>query len=59
MPQIDVHLIKGVFNTEQKRQIIQKLTDAMVSNEGENMRGVTWVKISRSAAANGVLADNR
>jgi 4-oxalocrotonate tautomerase len=41
MPQIDVHLIKGVFNTEQKKQIIQKLTDAMVSVEGENMRGVT------------------
>jgi len=45
MPQIDVHLIKGVFDTEQKKQIIQKLTDAMVSVEGENMRGVTWVKI--------------
>jgi 4-oxalocrotonate tautomerase len=29
-----------------KRQIIEKLTDAMVSIEGENMRGVTWVKIS-------------
>jgi len=36
MPQIDVHLIKGVFDTEQKRQIIQRLTDAMVSVEGEN-----------------------
>jgi 4-oxalocrotonate tautomerase len=45
MPQIDVHLIKGVFNAEQKKQIIHKLTDAMVSIEGENMRGVTWVKI--------------
>jgi len=45
MPQVDVHLIKGVFNTEQKKQIIEKLTDAMVSVEGENMRGVTWVKI--------------
>ena len=31
MPQIDVHLIKGVFDAEQKKQIIQKLTDAMVS----------------------------
>ncbi len=29
MPQIDVHLIKGVFDAEQKKQIIQKLTDAM------------------------------
>ena len=46
MPLIEVHLIENVFNSEQKRQIIQKLTDAMVLIEGENMRGVTWVKIS-------------
>jgi 4-oxalocrotonate tautomerase len=46
MPLIEVHLIENVFNLEQKRQIIQKLTDAMVSIEGENMRDVTWVKIS-------------
>ena len=46
MPLIEVHLIEKVFNSEQKRQIIEKLTDAMVSIEGENMRGVTWVKIS-------------
>jgi len=46
MPLIEVHLIKGVFDTEQKKQIIEKLTDAMVSIEGENMRSVTWVKIS-------------
>ena len=46
MPLIEVHLIENVFDLEQKRQIIQKLTDAMVSIEGENMRGVTWVKIS-------------
>ena len=50
MPQIDVHLIKGVFNAEQKKQIIHKLTDAMVSIEGENMRGVTWVKVSEVAS---------
>ena len=42
MPFIEVHLIENVFNPEQKRQIIQKLTDAMVSIEGENMRSVTW-----------------
>ena len=46
MPLTEVHLIENVFNLERKRQIIQKLTDAMVSIEGENMRGVTWVKIS-------------
>ncbi len=42
MPLIQVRVIKDVFSPEQKREIISKLTDAMVSVEGENMRGVTW-----------------
>ena len=46
MPLIDVHLIENVFTAEQKRRIISDLTEAMVAIEGENMRGVTWVKIS-------------
>jgi 4-oxalocrotonate tautomerase len=45
MPLIQVRVIKDVFNQDQKRQMIKKLTDAMVSIEGENMRGVTWVTI--------------
>jgi 4-oxalocrotonate tautomerase len=45
MPLIQVRVIKDVFNKDQKRQIINKLTDAMVSVEGENMRRVTWVTI--------------
>ena len=31
MPLIEVHVIENVFNAEQKRQMISKLTDAMVS----------------------------
>jgi 4-oxalocrotonate tautomerase len=42
MPLIQVRVIKDVFSKEQKGQIISKLTDAMVSIEGENMRSVTW-----------------
>src|SRR6516164_2872029 len=42
MPLIHVSVIKDVFSKEQKRQIISKLTDAMVAIEGEAMRGVTW-----------------
>ena len=42
MPLIQVRVIKDVFSKEQKKQIISKLTDAMVSIEGENMRQVTW-----------------
>lgn len=43
MPHIQVNAIKDVFSQDQKREIIEKLTDTMVSIEGENMRGVTWV----------------
>jgi 4-oxalocrotonate tautomerase len=42
MPLINVKVIEGVFSASQRREIVQKLTDAMVSIEGENMRGVTW-----------------
>jgi 4-oxalocrotonate tautomerase len=45
MPLINVKLTDGVFSEPQKKQIVTKLTDAMVSVEGENMRSVTWVII--------------
>jgi 4-oxalocrotonate tautomerase len=45
MPLIQVKMIEEVFTPAQKKQIIEKLTDAMVSIEGENLRGVTWVTI--------------
>ena len=60
MPLIEVHLIENVFNPEQKRQILQRLTDALVSIEGENMRGVTSIKnFQKSRAANGASAASR
>ena len=43
MPLIQVRVIEGVFTEAQKRLIIHKLTEAMVSIEGENMRSVTSV----------------
>jgi len=45
MPLIQVKVIEGVFSDSQKREMVKKLTDAMVSIEGENMRQVTWVMI--------------
>lgn len=48
MPLIQVKLIENVFTPEQKAQIISKLTDAIVSIEGENMRPVTWVIIEEA-----------
>jgi len=45
LPLINVRLIEGVFDEDQKQSMIEKLTDTMVEIEGENMRGVTWVVI--------------
>ncbi len=45
MPLVNIDVIKGVFTPHQKRELIAKVTDAMVSVEGEALRGVTWVRI--------------
>lgn len=45
MPLVNVKLIEGVFSTEQKQEIVRRLTDTMVQIEGENMRQVTWVVV--------------
>ncbi len=46
MPLVTVEIIKDVFTPSQKKDIIEKVTDAMVAIEGEALRGVTWVKIN-------------
>lgn len=45
MPLVDIEVIEGVFDEDQKAQMIEKVTNAMVEVEGENMRGVTWVRV--------------
>ena len=42
MPFIQVKVIEGVFTEEQKHAMVERLTDTLVTIEGENMRGVTW-----------------
>ena len=36
-------MLEGVFTPMQKQEMIRKLTDTMVSIEGENLRSVTVV----------------
>jgi 4-oxalocrotonate tautomerase len=50
MPLVDIQLIEGVFNKDQKQEMIAKVTDAMVAIEGEAMRGVTWVRVHEIAS---------
>jgi 4-oxalocrotonate tautomerase len=46
MPLVTIDVIKGVFTPSQKKEMIAKVTDAMIQVEGENLRPVTWVRIN-------------
>ncbi len=58
MPLIQVKVIEGVFSQKQKQEIIKKLTDAMVSIEGENMRPVTWCVVEEVKSGDWGIAGN-
>lgn len=45
MPLVTIDVIKDAFTPKQKRELIDKVTKAMIEVEGENMRPVTWVRI--------------
>jgi 4-oxalocrotonate tautomerase len=46
---IQVKLLEGVFTAPQKQDIVERLTDAMVEIEGENMRRTVWCMIEEVA----------
>jgi 4-oxalocrotonate tautomerase len=50
MPLIQVKAIEGVFNKDQKKEIVEKLTDAMVAIEGEALRPYTVVIFEETAS---------
>ena len=43
MPLAEIKVIEGVFSEAEKKQIIEKVTDALVSIEGETLREKTVV----------------
>jgi 4-oxalocrotonate tautomerase len=43
MPFANIKVIEGVFSEDEKKQMIEKVTDALVAVEGENLREVTVV----------------
>ncbi len=58
MPLINVKVIEGVFSNSQRREIVQKLTETMVSIEGENMRGVTWCVLEEVHSGDWAIGGN-
>jgi len=45
MPLVTIDVIEDVFAPAQKRALVEKVTEAMISVEGEALRPVTWVRI--------------
>jgi len=50
MPLVQIKGISGYLSLDQKQEIIRKVTDAVVSVEGEGLRPVTWVLIEDVAS---------
>ena len=50
MALIQVKVIEGVFTAQQKQEIIERLTDAMVEIEGESMRRSIWCLVDEVAS---------
>jgi 4-oxalocrotonate tautomerase len=59
MPLVDIHVIRDVFTPDQKQRLIEKVTEAMIAVEGENMRSVTWVKINEVASGDWAIGGER
>ncbi len=58
MPLINVKMLEGVFTPKQKQDMISKLTDTMVSIEGDNMRSVTVVILEEIKSGDWGIGDN-
>lgn len=43
MPLVQIKGIAGYLSAEEKQTLIARVTDAVVSVEGEGLRAVTWV----------------
>jgi 4-oxalocrotonate tautomerase len=46
MALVTIDVVKGVFTADQKKEMIERVTESMIAVEGEAMRPVTWVKLN-------------
>lgn len=59
MPLVTIDVIKDVFTPRQKQDLIEKVTEAMITVEGESMRPVTWVRINEIAEGDWAIGGKR
>ncbi len=50
MPLVQIKGVGGYLTIEQKQKMIRRVTDAVLSVEGEGLRSVTWVTVEDIAS---------
>jgi 4-oxalocrotonate tautomerase len=48
MPFIDIKVIQGVFTPEEKRELVERVSEAVIAVEGEALRPVTTTAITET-----------
>lgn len=59
MPLVTIDVIKDVFSSSKKAELIERVTEAMIEVEGEEMRPVTWVRIMEVEQGDWAIGGNR
>jgi 4-oxalocrotonate tautomerase len=52
VPLIEIKLMEGVYTAPQKREMVQRLSEAMLEIVGESMREVTWCVVEEVRSGN-------
>jgi 4-oxalocrotonate tautomerase len=56
---VTIDTIRNVLTPDQKEQLIEKITAAMIEVEGENMRSQTWVRINEFESGDWAIGGRR
>lgn len=52
MPLVEIKVFDGELSKAQTKEVIQKITDVMVSFSGESLRQATWVIVQEVKSGN-------
>jgi 4-oxalocrotonate tautomerase len=52
MPLVEIKVFEGELSQPQTKELIQKVTEIMVSFAGENLRQATWVVVQEVKSGN-------
>jgi len=58
MPFVEVKVFEGELTKAQTKEVIQKITDVMVSFSGESLRQATWVVVQEVESGNWGVGGN-